>query len=142
MSWDVMVFRFDGLAPRTMDDMDSANMLPLGAAAEVRESIAAALKGVNWSDPTWGLYKGDGFSIEFNVGDDDPITDMMLHVRGGGEAIPAIMRFAVPQGWSALDCSTGEFLDPAAPSDEGWKRFQSYRDKVLDEVPRRSDEQE
>jgi len=77
------------------------------------------------------MLNGDGFSIEFNVGDDDPIDNMMLHVRGGGDAIAAIMSFVTPMGWSALDCSTGEFLDPAAPSDEGWKGFRAYRDKVI-----------
>lgn len=86
---------------------------------------------MDWSDTTWGLYRGDGYSIEFNVGEEDPIQDMMLHVRGGGDAIADIMKFVVPNGWAALDCSTSEFLDPANPSDEGWAGFQEFRDDVL-----------
>jgi hypothetical protein len=131
MSWDVMVFRFAGKPPASTEEMDDAQRLPLGAAADVRAGIAAALPQTSWDDPTWGIFDGDGFSIEFNVGDDDPIDNMMLHVRGGGNAIAAIMSFVSPLGWSALDCSTGEFLDPAAPSEEGWKGFQAYRDKVI-----------
>jgi hypothetical protein len=130
MSWDVMIFRFAGNPPASTEEMDDAEPLPLGPASEVRAGISAALPQTSWSDPTWGIFDGDGFSIEFNVGNDDPIDDMMLHVRGGGDAIAAIMAFVVPLGWSALDCSTGQFLDPAAPSDEGWTGFQAYRDKI------------
>ena len=42
----------------------------------------------------------------------------------------AVLRFAKPNGWSLLDCSTSEFLDPDNPSAEGWEGFQAFRDKV------------
>ena len=131
MSWDVMVFRFAGKPPASTEGMKDAQRLPLGPAADVRAGISSVLPQTSWNDPTWGIVDGDGFAIEFNVGKDDPIDDMMLHVRGGGDAIAAIMSFVAPLGWSALDCSTGEFLDPAAPSGEGWKGFQAYRDRVI-----------
>jgi len=132
MSWDVMVFKFAGPPPATADDIDADALLPLGPAAEVRQKISAALPAVDWSDPSWAVFDGDGFSIEFNVGSDDAIKDMMLHVRGGGDgAVASIMSFVTPHGWSALDCSTGDFLNPAAPSAAGWKQFQTYRDQVL-----------
>ena len=86
---------------------------------------------VDWSDPTWGLFGGDGFSIEFNVGKDEPIKHLMLHVHGGGDAISAITTFARPLGWSALDCSSGQFLDLDHPSKTGWEGFQAYRDQVI-----------
>jgi hypothetical protein len=132
MSWDVMLFRFAGEAPASMDDINDAQQLPLGAAADVRAGISAGLTQTSWDDPAWGIFDGDGFSIEFNVGDDDPVDSMMLHVRGGGDAVAAIMSFAAPLSWAALDCSTGEFLDPAAPSERGWKDFQAFRDKIID----------
>jgi hypothetical protein len=130
MSWDVMVFHLRE-RPQSLDDLSEDTMLPLGAAAEVRRAISAVLSGVDWSDCAWGLYGGDGFSIEFNVGKEDPIQSMSLLVRGGGDAIADIMKLVVANGWLALDCSTSEFLDPAAPSDEGWVGFQKYRDKIL-----------
>jgi hypothetical protein len=55
----------------------------------------------------------------------------MLHVRGSGDALSAMLAFANPNGWSLLDCSTGEFLDPRDPSPEGWEGFQAFRDRVL-----------
>src|SRR5262245_32541772 len=131
MSWDVMVFNYGGKPPSPDRMADAPPVGPLGPAAQVRKRIAAQLPGVDWTDPTWGLYDGDGFSIEFNTGNDDPIDSIMLHVRGGGDAIPAMLTFANPNGWSLLDCSTGEFLDPTNPSSEGWVGFQRFRDKAL-----------
>ncbi len=131
MSWDVMIFKFAGKQPENAEMIDEGDMIALGAAASVRESVSATIPTVDWTDPAWGVFDGDGFSIEFNVGKDDPIQNMMLHVRGGGDAVAAIMALAGPSGWSALDCSTGEFLNALNPSDAGWKQFQAYRDRVL-----------
>src|SRR4051812_29134959 len=131
MSWDVMICKFAGTTPATAEEIDNENMIPLGAAAEVRNRISEILPMVDWSAPSWGILDGDGFSIEFNVGEDDPITDMMLHVRGGGDAVTAIMSFVGRLGWSALDTSTSEFLDPKKPSQEGWKGFQDFRDRAM-----------
>jgi hypothetical protein len=97
-----------------------------------RELLSGLLPGIDWSDTTWGIYEGNGFSIEFNVGRDDPIGIMMLHVRGGGDAIAAIVTLARPVGWSALDCSTSKFLDLDNPSQAGWEVFQAFRDKVIE----------
>jgi len=70
--------------------------------------------------PAWGLYIKDELAIECNVGEDDPVMHIMLHVRGGGDAIATIARFVVPLGWSALDCSTSEFIDFDDPSSTAW----------------------
>ena len=131
MSWDLMLFNTRGKAPPPIEQFEESDYEPLGTAVEVRQRIAALLPGVDWTDITWGIYEGDGFSIEFNVGKDDPIGDMMLHVRGGGDAISAIVTIAHSNGWSALDCSTSEFLDLQNPSQEGWMGFQALRDTVL-----------
>ena len=127
MSWDVMVFNYGGQPPEDMADPTD----PLGPAAKVRKSIAAHLRGLDWSDKTWGVYEGDGFSIEFNTGEDDPIDSIMLHVRGGGDAISAMLAFANPLGWTLFDCSSGEYIDPENPSAEGWEGFQEFRDKAI-----------
>lgn len=133
MSWDVLVFHLRE-KPRSLEELQEDSLLPLGSAEQVRAAISAALRTVDWSDPAWGLYSGDGFSIEFSVGREDPVQSIMLHVRGGGDAIKDIMKVVVPSGWAALDCSTSEFLDPDDPSDAGWVGFQEYRDKMLREI--------
>jgi hypothetical protein len=132
MSWDVMVFNFHGDPPADLSCLpDDTPLETLGPAQAVRDAIARTLPGVDWSDPHWGLYEGDGFSLEFNAGTRDPLVALMVHVRGGGDAIAALLRFAMPHQWSLFDCSTGEFIDPGEPSQTGWEGFQAYRDLVI-----------
>lgn len=128
MSWDLMVFNFGGKTPPPMEQFEESAMLPL---EKPRERISSLLDGVDWSDPAWGIYRGDGYKIGFNIGNDELITNIMLHVRGGGDAIAAIIHFAKPLGWSVLDCSTGDYLDLENPSQSGWEGFQAFRDKVM-----------
>ena len=132
MSWDVMLFNFGGTPPANFEELaGDYPSKPLGSAAGIRDAISKQLPDVDWSDPAWGIYDGDGFSIEFNTGNRDPVDSVMLHVRGGGNAVAAMMQFAEPNQWTLFDCSTGEFLDPENPSPEGWEGFQAFRDKVI-----------
>lgn len=129
MSWDVLVMNYGGEPPREIAEADPVG--PLGLAEEVRSRIDQHLPGIDWSEPTWGVYEGDGFTIEFNMGDEDPVPMIMLHVRGGGDPISAMLALANPHGWSLLDASTSQLIDPENPSAEGWEGFQGFRDKVL-----------
>jgi hypothetical protein len=133
MSWDVMIFNTRGKNPPSIEQFQESDYDPLGPAASVREALSNLLPGIDWSDTTWGIYQGAGFSIEFNVSKDDPIGTMMLHVRGAGDAISAIVAFARPSGWSALDCSTSDFINLDQPSQAGWEGFQAFRDKVMEQ---------
>ncbi len=126
MSWDVVVLNYNGAPPTDWDDADDPETL--GSAAEVRERISQHLDGVDWSDPTFGVYVGSGFTIEFPIRDQDPVDSLMLYVRGKGDAITALLQFAEPNGWSLLDASNSEFIDPENPSQEGWEGFQRLGD--------------
>lgn len=128
-----MVFDFGGDPPPIdqMGDEDRPRMM--GTSNEVRSKIDAHLSGIDWSDPTWGIYDGNGFSFEFSMREEEEKDGFMVHVRGGGDAIGALIQFAEPNKWSLLDCSTGEFIDPDDPSPEGWEGFQAFRDKVIDQ---------
>jgi hypothetical protein len=68
MSWDAMVLNLGG-DPPPADVADAEPVGPLGPAAKVRRNIAKYLPGVDWPEPSWGVYEGDGFTIEFNMGD-------------------------------------------------------------------------
>ena len=128
MSWTVSVFGGPQRPP--IHDMGDFEFPVMGSGDEVRQSISAHLPGVDWTTPTWGLYAGDGFTLEFSVGPEEPIIDFAVHVRGRGDAISDLFRFAVPNGWHLMDWSTGEFIDPESPSAAGWEQWQAYRDKI------------
>lgn len=53
--------------------------------------------------------------------------DVMIYNTQGRVPPP----IAGPLGWSALDCSTNEFIDLGNPSQEGWQGFQAFRDKIV-----------
>ena len=131
MSWDVLVLNYHGSPPDIEEMAEAGDPDPLGNASAVRVAISRHLEGVDWSDPAWGLFEGDGFSFEFNMGNKDPVDSIMLHVRGGGDPIAAMLQFSQPNKWSLFDCSTSEFLDPDNPSHEAWEAFQELRDKVV-----------
>jgi len=118
---------------------DSDRPLPLGTPEEVRAKISSYLANTDWTDPTWGVYMGDGFSFEFSMRDEPQKLGFMIHVRGGGDAIAALLRFAVPNRWSLLDCSTGQWLDPDNPSHAGWEGFQAFRDRTLRQLEQNRD---
>jgi hypothetical protein len=126
-----MLFRFDGPPPAGVEHIRESDLLPLGSDAAVRDYLTAALPGTQWDDDRHGSATGDGFAIEFSLSDRNPVDHLWLRVVGGGDVISAIMSVAVPAGWSVLDISTGAFLDPIRPSDEGWAGFQAFRNRVL-----------
>ena len=133
MSWDVMVFDFGGSPPSSENAGPDLRPKSMGTPEEVRAKIAAHLEGIDWSDPTWGLYEGPGYSFEFIMGDKQHIDGFTLAVRGEGDAIAGLLQFAKPNGWSLFDCTTGEFIEPDNPSDAGWVGFQRYRDRFIGE---------
>jgi hypothetical protein len=135
MSWDVSVYAATVPPPPVADMPDDWKGEVLGTASEVRAKILACLPEVDWSDPMWGIYEGDGFSFEFNVGRQDPSDGFMVHVRGGGGAASALRQLAGRWGWYLLDCSQGEWLHHCSDAEAGWQGFQAYRDRVLRRAP-------
>jgi hypothetical protein len=131
MSWDIVIINVSGEVPATVDEISEDGCSPLGSADEVRRQVSAQLPDIDWSDPVWGEYLGDGFTIEFNIGGEDPVITIGLHVRGGGDPVTDIMRLTRAMKWQAIDLSTGEFINPDDPSTIGWTAFQSYRDKII-----------
>lgn len=114
----------------------------LGSQTEVREKISSVLAEVSWNDPSWGLFEGEGFSFEFNMGNEDPTTGFMIHVRGGGPAVSRLLDLAESTGWYLLDCSQGEWLHHCQEPDAGWIGFQTYRDKVMSQIQNRNEPNE
>lgn len=133
MSWPVTVMAFTS-PPPSMSEMDP-NWEPqiIGTIDEVRARISAHLPGVDWSEGDCGVYLGNGFTFEFAVGlDKDPTRTryFVVHVRGHGDAIADLFKFARPNGWYLLDGSTGEWLDFENPSQSGWRASQEYADQI------------
>jgi hypothetical protein len=131
MSWDVLILNVP-------PEVSSVEELPddftsrLGSHEDVLKKIADAFPEIDLSDPTWGLLDGPDYSIEFNIGEKDPIDAIMLHVRGSDQALSAIETVCnVAEGWTAMDVGNGEFIDFSIGSATGFRNWRNFRDKAI-----------
>ena len=133
MSWDIIILKFTQSYSTADAVPDDAPTLPLGTQAEVHQAISNIFPGTDWSDPEWGVFDSEIGSIEFNLSSDDPIEDLMLHVRASNGIVPPIVALCRQQHWLAIDCSTGDFLEQADDPTAGLENWQAFRDSVIDQ---------
>ena len=131
MSWDVFIFASRDVSPPVEQMPDDWRGELLGSVEEVRGIISELLPGVDWSDPSWGLYDGSGYSYEFSIASGPTSGGFAIHVRGGGDAIAPLLRIAERRGWFLLDSSQGEWIHHCTEPGRGWACFQAYRDRML-----------
>ena len=130
MSWDLYAQNFPPVD--SADDIpEDFEPTPLGPRAMVIAKIQAVTPDADFSDPRWGLLERDGWSIEFNLGEEEECGDFALHVRGGGPgAMEAVEAVLCAIGVGAIDAQTGEFFTPEAAR-ESFAAWQAYRDKAV-----------
>jgi hypothetical protein len=118
--WDVMILNFDGHAPIPLGALRPGHgPRPLGSAAEVRALVDEALADVDWSDPRRGVLDDGGAPrLEIDLGGDEPLSAIVVHVVGAVGAADLIAHLCLVQGWAALDGARGVYLDLEAP--ETW----------------------
>ena len=134
MSWDVLVVAAESRPPPVDELPQDWKPRAIGSGDAVRAKICERLDNVDWSDRSFGIFDGPGFSLEFNLGADEPIESFMVHVRGSGDAVRALLELARPNGWWLLDCSNATWIE--SDDAQGWQRFQSYRDQLLQKPPK------
>ncbi len=133
MSWDLWVFAAD--TPMDVDDAGHARFAddfspsPLGTPDEVRSTLSQVFPALDWADPTWGQLEGDGFSIEFPLGDEDPCRTLILFARGNATA--AALRLIDATGWCLLDTGNGGWMNLSADPDAGRRAFEAYLSTAL-----------
>ena len=130
MSWDVILMNVSS----HIDDPEQLKENPpaeLGAKETVLASIHRLLPEVDLSDPSLGRLRSDEFSIEFNIGDTDPLRTMMLHIRGSDRVINILRLLCQQLGWKALDSTTGKFIDFDDDPARGLRLWREYKDKIV-----------
>ncbi len=133
MSYDLFV---QDLPP----DLDTVDDIPedfeprsLGARSDLIAKILEILPTADFTDPSWGVVSGDGYSIEISLGEAQTVPSFVLHLRGGEGALPAAHHLLDSLGLDALDpqAESGlfEFDDEAIANFKAWRKF---RDTVAD----------
>src|SRR5688500_18972213 len=99
MSLDLSIQSFSERYSRGDVDPHDAKCLPLGPRTAVQEAVLQAFPGTDWRDPVWGQWESEFGSVKFNLGDEEPVDSMMLHVRAGQEVVGAIVKLCLDNGW-------------------------------------------
>ncbi|WP_166832125.1 hypothetical protein [Thalassoroseus pseudoceratinae] len=133
MSWDVSVMKFSQPYASVEDIPDDETTSPIGTLSHVHAAVTRHFPGTDWNNAAWGIFDSPLGSIEFNLGKDDPATSMMLHVRASNEIVQPIVALCREEGWTALDCSTGEFLESTEDPTAGIDGWREYRDRAIGE---------
>jgi len=137
LSWDTFVQDLPADARSVADIPQSFVPQPLMPRQALIDGIKAVVPGADFSDPAWGIIDGPDFSIEINIGDDDPVQSFAFHVRGGDLAAGVVADVIRQLGLRALDTGRddGGFFDPD-DAVASLRRWRAYRDWALGEGSR------
>lgn len=131
MSWDIFVQDLPADA-QTLEDIP-ADFKPAAIVkrSEIIEKIKEIAPTANFSDPSWGLIEGNGWSIEVNLGSEEECTDFALHVRGAETAVGAVEAIITSLGLRAVDSQTGDFFRAGPEAIGSFRRWRTFRDNVV-----------
>jgi len=111
VSRDIFIQDLPRDATSVADIADDFVPQAIGSRVHIVDTIARIVPDADFSDPIWGIIEGFGYSIEVNLGEDDPVHGFALHVRGDG-ADSVIAAILDELGLRALDSESGEFFTP------------------------------
>lgn len=131
MSWDVSLVKFTHRYKAIAEIPNEEQPLSLGSLSEVHAAVSEVFPGANWSDPVWGIYDCEFGSIEFNVGKDDPVQSLGLHVRANEGIVGGILDLCERMDCQVVDLSCGSFLDRSEQPAAGLIKWREYRDQVI-----------
>jgi hypothetical protein len=95
------------------------------------KEIKKIFPNINDADENWLVLIEETFSIEFNIGEDEPISNIMLHVRGGDEAVKAIGSLCKEFNLQALDTTDSKIIDFNKKTNDGFTQWREYKNNVL-----------
>jgi hypothetical protein len=124
MSWDMAIVKIrEGFGP--VAEVKSDDYVPLAPLQAVQTAIRNAFPSARWSSPTWVVYSGKDlasgkeFAIEFSLDGVESPQAISVHAHGPGDPVSSLLSLTKPNGWLIVDCSSGQFIDPENPPQEG-----------------------
>jgi hypothetical protein len=131
VSWDLFIQDLPQGINSISEIPDHFRPQPLGPRHELISRIKELVPSADFSDPSWGVIDGPGYSIEVNMGAAEEVDSIGLHVRGGDLVVGLIADLLDQLKVRALDpqSDTGIFQrDEAVAS---LRRWREYRDQVV-----------
>jgi hypothetical protein len=131
MSWDISILKFARSYGAITEIPDDEVPASLGTRESVHAAVSKIFANTDWSDPCWGILDASFGSIEFNLGGDDPVDSLMLHVHAGVEVVPMIVQLCRANEWQAIDCSTCDFIEKSVEPEKSLGIWTAYRKQVI-----------
>jgi hypothetical protein len=133
MSFDVFVQDLPREARTVAEIADDFAPQPLGRRADILAGILRAAPAADFSDPCWGRIDGAGYSIEVNLGSEDPVRSFAFHVRGGTEALLVVAGVLDELRLRALAPGTESGFFELSELGVAHSAWQAYRRQVVGE---------
>lgn len=76
------------------------------------------------------VFNGDGCSVLLYGFEAHPLSAIHAEVRGEGNPLSALAALCRPNGWVAVDDTSGEPVELADAAAEGWEMFQAFGDCI------------
>lgn len=128
MSWDIFVQDLPPDAKSVADIPADFKPASIGKRSMVIERIKEVVPTANFSDPSWGLIDGDGWSIEINIGAKEDCDGFAFHIRGADAAVDVVAAILQHLKLRALDSQTGDFFVAGAEAIDSFRKWRAYRD--------------
>jgi len=104
---------------------------PLGRRDELIAKIKELVPGADFSDPSWGVIDGPGYSVEVNIGEAEEVDSIALHVRGGDLVVGLIADLLDQLNVGALDPQSNSGIFQRDEALGSLRRWRAYRDQVV-----------
>jgi hypothetical protein len=94
-------------------------------------TLAQIIPEIEFTNLSWDIFVTGEFSIEFDIGDEDHVSSILLLIRGSDVAIEAVRRICEHTGWRAFDTSMKEYIDFDATPGRGRRQWPAFRDNAM-----------
>lgn len=114
MTWDVFLLKMD--TPIPIEELEDDVKLPqIGDRATVIEWISNDFPDISWGDPSWGFYEAKEYTMEFSLGEENPIGSVIVRIIGDKLPEAVLINFCEKHGLKALDIDGGRYLTSKVP---------------------------
>ncbi|WP_207420718.1 hypothetical protein [Desertivirga brevis] len=131
MSWDILVI--NSKTPVPFDEMEHVSLEDFGTVDSVVEKIQRIVSEVDCRDKTYLNVDTEEFSGHIGVAQkgETRCRSIMFHVYGGSDPERMITRICTANDWSAIDISSGDYLDEEGENGDSWEEFLEYKTHLL-----------
>lgn len=133
MSWDLFVQDIPSAAKRVDEIPDDFKPAPLGHRSEVIRRILEVAPATKFGDASWGMLETHGFSVEFNLGEEENVLSFTMHIRGGDVAAGFAAALLGHAGWRAFDPTSYTGIFDPRRAEVGLAKWRAFRARVVDD---------